>query len=123
MTQAEAIDQLFAAELQFRLASAVKLAVAIKKQPLVVPVEWVHGKHRVLNKEIALRSDQAKYAAWHLHQSATFLMAVAIKDAIKSTIANPKNHQDQNVRNAYLPSSKHRLHLMFQRSFTLGRNF
>lgn len=53
--KAEAIKRLFAAELQFRLASAVKLAVHSEKQPLTVPVEWVHGRHRVKNNEIALR--------------------------------------------------------------------
>jgi hypothetical protein len=39
------IDQLFASELQFRLASAVRLATTMKKQQLDLPMEWVHGKH------------------------------------------------------------------------------
>lgn len=95
------IAKLFAAELQFRLASAVRLAVASKKQPLDLPKEWSHGKHKVQYKEIALRIDQAAYAAWHLHNSATFLMAVAIKDAIKAVISNPKKHPDLNIRNSY----------------------
>ena len=64
----EIIDQLFAAELQFRLASVVKLATTMKEQPLDLPAEWVHGKHRVKYNEVALRQDQADYASWHLHQ-------------------------------------------------------
>jgi hypothetical protein len=100
-TQSEQIKKLFAAELQFRLASAVRLAVTMNAQPLDLPTEWSHGKHKVQYKEIALRKDQADYAAWHLQNSATFLMAVAIKDAIKVTISDPKNHSDKNVRDAY----------------------
>jgi hypothetical protein len=51
------VAQLFAAELQFRLASAVRLATTMKKQPLDLPTEWVHGKHRVKYNEVALRQD------------------------------------------------------------------
>jgi hypothetical protein len=95
------IDILFNAELQFRLASAVRLAVTMGEQPLDVPQQWSHGKHVVGYEEIALRQDQADFAAWSLHRSATFLMAVAIKDAIKSAIPDPKNHSDSDVRSAY----------------------
>lgn len=69
------IQQLFAAELQFRLASAVRLAVTGNVQPLDLPMEWTHGQHRVRYEEIALRQDQADYAASFLHRSATYLMA------------------------------------------------
>lgn len=85
------IDRLFTAELQFRLASAVRLAVTEQCQPLDLPKEWVHGKHRVHYAEVALRQDQADYAAWNLHRSATYLMVIAIKDAIKATIPDPKS--------------------------------
>ncbi len=95
------IRLLFAAELQFRLASAVRLAVTRGKQPLLLPWQWSHGKHLVQYKEVALRKDQAAYAACNLHRSAIFLMAVAVKDAIKAIIPNPKNHNDSNIRNAY----------------------
>lgn len=95
------IAQLFASELQFRLASAVRLATTMKKQPLDLPMEWVHGKHRVKYNEVALREDQADYASWFLHQSATFLMATEIKNAIVTVIANPINHRDKNVSNAF----------------------
>ena len=78
------IQHLFAAELQFRLASAVRLAVTANEQPLDLPKEWTHGKHRVKYEEIALRQDHADYAAFVLHRSATFTMAVAIKDAIEA---------------------------------------
>jgi hypothetical protein len=97
----EIIGQLFAAELQFRLASAVRLATTLKKQPLDLPVEWVHGKHRVRYNEVALRDDQADYASWHLHQSATFLMATGIKNAIVAVIPDPINQRDKNVSNAF----------------------
>jgi len=95
------IDQLFASELQFRLASAVRLATAMKKQPLDCPIEWVYGKHRVKYNEVALREDQAEYASWLLHQSATFLMATQIKNAIVAVIQDPINHRDKNISNAF----------------------
>jgi len=80
------IQYLFAAELQFRLASAVHIAVTGKRQPLDLPMEWTHGKHRVRYEEIALRQDQAEYAAFILQKSSTFTMAVAIKDAIEAIV-------------------------------------
>jgi len=95
------IVQLFASELQFRLASAVRLATTNKKQPLDLPMEWVHGKHSVKYNEVALRQDQADYAAWLLRQSATFLMATEIKNAIVAVISNPIDHQDKDVSNAF----------------------
>ena len=63
------ISYLFAAELEFRLASAVRLATNLKTQPLDLPTAWTHGKHIVRYKEIALRQDQTDYAAVVLHQS------------------------------------------------------
>lgn len=95
------IDQLFAAELQFRLASAVRLATTLKVQPLDLPMEWTHGQQRVKYEEIALRPDQADYAACFLHRSATFLMAVAVKDAIRAVVPDPKSSTDPDVRAAY----------------------
>ncbi len=77
------IQYLFAAELQFRLASAVRLAVTGNRQPLDLPMEWTHGQHYVRYEEIALRHDQADYAAFFIHKSVTYLMVVAIKDAIE----------------------------------------
>lgn len=78
------IQLLFTAELQFRLASAVGLAVEGNRQPLDLPMEWTHGEHHVRCEEIALRQDQADYAACFLQRSATFAMAVAIKEAIEA---------------------------------------
>jgi hypothetical protein len=95
------IDRLFTAELQFRLASAVRLAVTEKGQPLDLPKEWIHGKHRVYYDEVALRQDQADYAARNLQRSATYLMAVAIKDAIRATFPDPKAHANTDVAAAY----------------------
>lgn len=95
------IANLFTAELQFRLASAVRLATTRDVQPLDLPVEWSHGKHLVRYEEIALRPDQADHAACFLHRSATFLMAVAIKDAIRAVVTDPKASRDPAVRSAY----------------------
>ncbi len=95
------IAQLFTAELQFRLASAVRLATTRNLQPLDVPMEWTHGQHRVKYEEVALRPDQADYAACFLHRSATFLMAIAMKDAIRAAVPDPKASTDPGVRSAY----------------------
>jgi hypothetical protein len=95
------IDLLFTAELQFRLASAVRLAVTMDNQPLDLPVEWSHGKHNVNYKEVTLRKDQADFTAWNVHRSATFLMAVAMKDAIKAAVPDPRNATNSDVQAAY----------------------
>ena len=95
------ISRLFGAELQFRLASAVRLATTLKTQPLDLPTDWSHGRHHVKEKEIALRQDQAEYAAFMLHRSATYLMAVAMKDAIRVVVLDPKSSSDSSVRSAY----------------------
>ena len=95
------IGQLFTAELQFRFASAVRLATTLKVQPLDLPIEWTHGQHRVKYEEIALRPDQAEYAATFLHRSSTFLMAVAMKDVIRAVVPDPKNSIDPHVQAAY----------------------
>jgi hypothetical protein len=97
----EHIQQLFVAELQFRLASAVRLATTRKVQPLALPVDWTHGSHRVTYEEIALRQDQGNYAAHFLHRSATYLMAVVIRDAIRAVVPDPKTSADTNVVAAY----------------------
>lgn len=95
------VQALFTAELQFRLASAVRLAVTGNRQPLDLPMEWTHGEHCVRYEEIALRQDQAGYAACFLHRSATYLMAVAIKDAIRAVVHDPKSASDPNIQSAY----------------------
>ena len=97
----EHIGYLFASELQFRFASAVRLATTLNVQPLDLPTEWSHGKHSVKYNEIALRQDQADYAAHYLHRSATFLMAVAMKNAIRATVNDPKTSTNPDVRSAY----------------------
>jgi hypothetical protein len=95
------IQYLFAAELQFRLASAVRLAVTGERQPLDLPMEWGHGQHRVRYEEIALRQDQADVAACVLHRSTTYLMAVAMKDAISAVVRDPKSSPNPDIRGAY----------------------
>lgn len=81
------IDSLFAAELQFRLASAVRPASSAGKQTFDLPIEWSHGDHRVGYQEVALRSDQSDFAAWCMHRSATYMLAMAAKDAIRCAVA------------------------------------
>lgn len=98
---AQQIEHLRLAELQFRLASAVRLAATFKTQPRDLPIEWSHGKHSVRYEEIALSEADAEHAAWSLHRSATFLMAVAIKDAIRVAVHDPKTDSDADVRCAY----------------------
>jgi hypothetical protein len=95
------IHELFIAELQFRLASAVRIATTFKTQPLDLPMVWTHGQHRVEYEEIALRQDQADCAACFFQRSATFLMAVAMKDAIKAIVLDPKTSKNSDVRAAY----------------------
>jgi hypothetical protein len=95
------IGHLFTAELQFRLASAVRLATTLNVQPPDLPTEWSHGKQSVKYDEVVLRQDQADYAAHYLHRSATFLMAVAMRDAIRATVTDPKSLTNSDVRSAY----------------------
>jgi hypothetical protein len=98
---AQQIQRLRLAELQFRLASAVRLAATFKTQPRDLPIEWSNGKHSVRYDEIALSEDDTERAAWSLDRSATFLMAVAIKEAIRVAVHDPKTDSDANVRSAY----------------------
>ncbi len=95
------IDELFTAELQFRLASAVRLATTLKIQPLDLPTQWTHGQHSVNYEEIALRDDQAEYASRFLQRSATFLLAVSVKNAIRGVVQDPKSSSDSAVQGAY----------------------
>lgn len=99
--QQKIILDLKIAELQFRLAVAVRLATTLENQPLDAPTEWTHGKHGVSYEEIALTQDQADIAANYLKETATYLMALTIKEALKKKYTNPKNHQDKNIVAAY----------------------
>jgi hypothetical protein len=90
---------LFAAELQFRLASAVRIATLFESQPLDLPTVWTHGRHLVKHKEIALRQDQAEYAAFFLQRAATYLMAVAVREAIPKLL--PDYERNQVSKSAY----------------------
>lgn len=95
------IGYLSAAELQFRLASAVRLATNLKNQPLELPAIWTHGQHIVRYDEIALRQEQGEHAAIALHQSATYLMAVTIRGAIVAAVRDPKTSSDSAICSAY----------------------
>lgn len=95
------LGHLRAAEAQFRLATAVRLAVTMGQQPLDLPIEWSHGKHVVNYTEVAIAREEADFAAWNLQRSATFLMASAALEAIRATIPKPKSHTDPKVADAY----------------------
>jgi len=95
------ILELKIAELQFRLAVAVRLATTRERQPLDVPTKWSHGKHLVTYEEIVLRKDQADVAAQYLEQTATYLMSLTIKEALKKLYTDPKIHSDSNIVSAY----------------------
>lgn len=95
------IDALFAAELQFRLASAVRVASSVGTQPLYLPVEWTHGEHRVRYQEVTLRKDQGDFAAWCIHRTATYMLAMTAKDAIRVAVPDPKNSPESRIRSAY----------------------
>jgi hypothetical protein len=69
-------------------------------------MKWTHGKHSANYGELALRPDQADYAAWIMHRSATFLIAVMMESAIGKEVPNVvgKNPQppfDPDLRSAY----------------------
>ena len=66
------LGYLRAAEGQFRLATAVRLAVTFEHRPLDLPLQWLHGKHTVRYSEIALSREESDFAAWNLQRSATF---------------------------------------------------
>ncbi|WP_339910394.1 hypothetical protein [Symmachiella dynata] len=82
----EHLNYLFDAELQFRLIAAVRIAVTCHRQPLDFPDVWTHGQVSVRYEEIALRQEQANYAAQLIQHSATLTMAVAVKDAIEAVV-------------------------------------
>ncbi len=97
----QTILELKIAELQFRLAVAVRFATTLENQPLDVPAEWTHGKHRISYDEVVLTQDQADIAANYLKQTATYLMSITIKEALKGIYTDPKNHSDKNIVAAY----------------------
>ncbi|MFZ6769780.1 hypothetical protein ACO0LM_22230 [Undibacterium sp. Di26W] len=78
------IQHMLDAELQFRLASAVRLATTYDRQPSDLPTEWTHGKHRIRFEDIALQKDEVVHAAFLLQRSATLALAVAVKDAVEA---------------------------------------
>jgi hypothetical protein len=64
-------------------------------------MEWSHGEHSVRYEEIVLSDDQADFAAWNLHRTATFMLAMVMKDAIKTAVPDLKNQQDSDAYAAY----------------------
>lgn len=102
MTKSEKhIGLLFTAELQFRLASAVRLAASLGTQPTDLPVTWTHGNHSVEYGDVALRPDQADYAAHFLQLSATYLLALSVREAIHAVAGDWKNISHPEVLAAY----------------------
>jgi hypothetical protein len=95
------IALLNAAELQFRLASAVRIAATEGEQPKELPTVWSHGNHTVKGEEIELTYEECEIAASYLYKSAIFLMSNQIRNALIDLFPNPKNHTDENIRNSY----------------------
>lgn len=89
------------AELQFRLAFTVRLAITLEKQSLEVPIKCYYGKHTVGYEELALTKEQSNIAADYLKRTATYLMPITIKEALRKTYSDPKNHDDKNIVAAY----------------------
>jgi len=89
------------AELQFWLASAVRLAAATNRQPIDLPVQWSHGQHSVTLSDVTLAAKNTNLAAHVLQRSATYLLAVQIKNAMKAAIDDPKRNEDEDRRAAY----------------------
>ena len=98
---ADGIIALTLAEVQFRLASAVRLATVLGTQPLELPIKWSHGQHVVEYHEVGLRPDQAEVGADYLHRSATYLMAVAMRDAIQRAVPNAEASTDPDIKGAF----------------------
>lgn len=97
MTEIEKqIHYLFLSELQFRLASAVRLATTMNRQPLDLPIEWSHGEQQIKYEEIALRQDQAECASEFLQLSCTYIMAVTVKEAIKYIVPSLPDNRNMN---------------------------
>lgn len=96
-----AIYELKNAELQFRLAKTVRLAVSLETQPLDAPTAWTHGKHEVKYEEVVLTKDQSSIASQYLEQTATYLMAMTIKEALLKIYKQPWNNSDNNIVAAY----------------------
>lgn len=119
------IKNLFTAELQFRLASAVSLATTFKRQPLDVPLEWSHGKHTVKYGTIALRQEQAEYASSFFDLSSMFMMALAMRSAMQFMVPDAQNSHDQDIRAAHWISVMLRnafAHSPFQPTWKVDRN-
>lgn len=85
------IDTLFAAEIQFRLASAVFVAVTFKRQPIDMPQQWCFGNVSLDYEALAIRPDQAEVASIHLRNSCTYTLAVTIKDALEAIVPGLPN--------------------------------
>jgi hypothetical protein len=88
------------AELQFWLASAVRIATATDRQPFDLPLRWSHGQH-VDSSGVPLSQANADRAAHFLQLSATFLLAAQIKNAVVAVVGDPKNSAVAEIRAAY----------------------
>jgi hypothetical protein len=88
-------------ELQFRLAVVVRNTVLLESFPLTAPILWSYGKHKVSKKEMELTSEEADKAAHYLKQTATYLMAITIIEALKNNFQDLKNNENKNIVAAY----------------------
>lgn len=101
MDKKKCIYELKIAELQFRLAATVHLAVTLDNLELEFHTEWTHGRHTVNYEELYLTRHQSDIAANYLKQTATYLMAITIRNALKGCFQDSKNNEDKNIVAAY----------------------
>lgn len=87
----EHLDYLFRAELQFRLSIDVNSAVVKGLLPTNGQIAFKYGRFTVLRDEIKVPEDLAGGAAVLLETTCTFMMAIAIKEAIESLVPELRN--------------------------------
>jgi hypothetical protein len=89
------------AELQFRLMIAVRTASTLGKLPLQVPVLLVFGKQSVTSADLGLTRDEADEGAAALEHTTTYTLALQIHQAMKDVLGEPREHEGQEVQNAF----------------------
>lgn len=95
------VDWIRLAELQFRLACTVHVAVMNDTQTLDVPLEWSFGKYRVTYDEFGLRRDQAVPAASMLEHTAMLALVSVIHQMFCEVFNKPRVHENGSVVAAY----------------------
>jgi hypothetical protein len=69
--------------------------------PITLPSDWVEGMNSTTYKELALRPDQALFASTQLELTATMIMAMSVKKAVKFAFADAESSTDSTVHSAF----------------------